>query len=97
MRRLFWVAVGAAAGVYAVRKVQKTLHAYSATGLAERAGGVGDSLRLFAEEVRAGMAEREAELRDALGLTEPSQLTPAEVADLTDHPARPRRNRRSTA
>jgi hypothetical protein len=97
MRRLFWVAVGAAAGVYAVRKVQKTLHAYSATGLAERAGGLGDSLRLFADEVRTGMAEREAELRDALGLTEPSRLTPGEAAELTDHPARPRRNRRSTA
>jgi hypothetical protein len=97
MRRLFWVAVGAAAGVYAVRKVQKTLHAYSASGLAERAGGVGDSLRLFADEVRAGMAEREAELRDALGLTEPTELTPAEAAELTDHPARPRPTRRSAS
>jgi hypothetical protein len=77
--------------------VQKTLHAYSASGLAERAGGLGDSLRLFAEDVRAGMAEREAELRDALGLTEPSQLSPAEAAELTDHPARSRRIPRSTA
>ena len=99
MRRVFWVAVGAAAGVYAVRKVQKTLHAYSPSGLAERAGGVGDQLRGFAEEVRAGMAHREAELREALGM-EPADpdapLTPAEAADLTDHPAspgsRPRKN-----
>lgn len=100
MRRLFWVAVGAAAGVYAVRKVQKTLHAYSATGLAERAGGVGDSLRLFADEVRAGMVEREAELRSALGMTDGPQLTPAEAAELTEHPARPRttpKSPRSTA
>ena len=92
MRRVFWVAVGAAAGVYAVRKVQKTLHAYSPSGLAERAGGVGDQLRGFAEEVRAGMAQREAELREALGM-EPADpdapLTPAEAAGLTDHPASP--------
>ena len=90
MRRLFWVAVGAAAGVYAVRKVQKTLHSYSPSGLAERAGGLGETVRLFAEEVRDRAAEREAELRDALGLTDPTGLTPAEAAELTDHPARPR-------
>ena len=92
MRRVFWVAVGAAAGVYAVRKVQKTLHAYSPSGLVERAGGVGDQLRGFAEEVRAGMAQREAELREALGM-EPADpdapLSPAEAAGLTDHPASP--------
>jgi len=93
MRRVFWVAVGAAAGVYAVRKVQKTLHAYSASGLAERAGGLGDTLKAFADDVRAGMAEREAELRDALGLDESTDLSPAEAADLIDHPARPRRGR----
>ncbi len=93
MRRVFWVAVGAAAGIYAVRKVQRTLHTYSASGLAERAGGLGDSLKAFAEEVRAGMAEREAELRDALGLDDDPDLSPAEAAELIDHPARPRRGR----
>ena len=99
MRRLFWVAVGAAAGVYAVRKVQKTLHAYSPGGLAERATGAGASWQAFTDEVRRNAAEREAQLREALGM-EPADpdapLTPAEAADLTDHPAspgaRPRRN-----
>ena len=89
MRRLFWVAVGAAAGVYAVHKVKQTLHAYSPSGLAERATGAGGSVRAFAEEVLAGMADREAELREALGM-EPAHeqpLSPAEAADLIDHPA----------
>ena len=90
MRRLFWVAVGAAAGVYAVRKVQKTVHAYSPSGLAERAGGLGASVKAFADEVRDRAAEREAALRDALGLVEDSDLTPAEAAELTGHPARRR-------
>ncbi|HEX4814705.1 MAG TPA: DUF6167 family protein [Nonomuraea sp.] len=90
MRRVFWVAVGAAAGVYAVRKVQKTMHAYSPSGLAEKAGGLGESLKGFAAEVRERAAERESELRDALGLTEDSALSPAEAAELTDHPAQPR-------
>ncbi|MDQ1601866.1 MAG: hypothetical protein QOD68_3340 [Actinomycetota bacterium] len=95
MRRLFWVAVGAAAGIYAVRKVQKTMHAYSPSGLAERAGGFGESITAFAEEVRAGMADREAELREALGMdaAHDAPLSPAEAADLIDHPASARRPR----
>jgi hypothetical protein len=36
--------------------------------MAERITGLGASLRYFADEVRAGMAEREIELRDALGI-----------------------------
>jgi hypothetical protein len=82
MRRLFWVAVGAAAGVYAVRKAQQTLHAYSPGGLAERATGVGASWQAFTDEVRRNAAQREAQLREALGM-EPAD--PA--ADLTEHPA----------
>ena len=95
MRRLFWVAVGAAAGIYAVRKVQKTMHAYSPSGLAERAGGFGESITAFAEEVRAGMADREAELREALGMdaAHDAPLSPADAADLIDHPASARRPR----
>ena len=95
MRRVFWVAVGAAAGVYAVRKVQKTLDAYSPSGLAERAGSVGDQLRGFVDEVRAGMAHREAELREALGMAPAHDvpLRPAEAAELIDHPASTRRTR----
>ena len=90
MRRLFWVAVGATAGVYAVRKVQKTLQAYSASGIAGRAGGLAESAKGFVAEVRVGMVEREAELREALGLDEDLDLSPAQAAELTDHPARPR-------
>ena len=95
MRRLFWVAVGAAAGIYAVRKVQKTMHAYSPSGLAERAGGLGESITAFAEEVRAGMADREAELREALGMdtADDAPVSPGEAADLIDHPASARRPR----
>jgi hypothetical protein len=97
MRRLFWVAVGAAAGVYVVRKVQKTARAYSATGLADRAEGIGAGIRSFADEVRAGMAERELELRDALGIDTGGQsadldLGPEEAAQLIEHPTRHRRS-----
>jgi hypothetical protein len=68
MKRVFWIALGATAGVLVVRKLQRTAHAYTPEGLAERITGLGASLRYFADEVRAGMAEREIELRDALGI-----------------------------
>lgn len=99
MRRVFWVAVGAAAGVYAVRKVQKTLHAYSASGLADRATGIGGAVRAFADDVRDGMAQREAELREALGMppADDQPLTPAEAAELTEHPASPLATRPRTS
>ena len=93
MRRLFWVTVGAAAGVYAVRKVQRTLHAYSPSGLAEKATGLGDTLRSFSDEVRERAAEREEQLREVLGLAGDTDLDPADAADLVDHPARTRTTR----
>jgi hypothetical protein len=83
VRRIFWMAVGATAGILVVRKVTKTAHAFSPAGLADRAGGLGDSIRYFADQVRAGMAEREAELRDALGLDSDGRegtALPADVA-----------------
>ena len=95
MRRLFWLTLGATAGVLVVRKVTKTAQAFTPAGLAGSAGGIGDSLRYFADQVRAGMVEREAELRDALGIdSDGHDLSPEEAADLIERPASPRRNTR---
>jgi hypothetical protein len=91
MKRVFWIALGATAGVLVVRKLQKTAHAYTPAGLAEGVQGLGDSLRYFAEEVRAGMAEREIELRDALGIDE----DPDSDDDGSSQTARPTSLRRS--
>ena len=72
MRRLFWVALGATVGVLLVRKVSKVAQAYSPSGLAEGLSSglsdLGDGLREMAEAVREGMAQRETELRYALGI-----------------------------
>ncbi len=95
MRRLFWLTLGATAGVLVVRKITKTAQAFTPAGLAESAGGIGDSIRYFADQVRAGMVEREAELRDALGIDAGGRdLSPEEAADLIEHPASPRRSTR---
>jgi hypothetical protein len=82
MKRVFWIALGATVGVLVVRKVQKTAHAYTPAGMADRASGLGASLRYFADEVRAGMAEREIELRDALGIDD--DPTADESSDLSE-------------
>ena len=87
--------VGATAGVLVVRKITKTAQAFTPAGLADSAGGIGDSIRYFADQVRAGMAEREAELRDALGIgTGDHDLSAEETADLIERPASPRRSTR---
>jgi len=67
MRRLFWIALGAAVGVVIVRQVSKNTEAFTPSGIGRTVAGLGDSLRAFAEDVRTGMAEREYELSAALG------------------------------
>jgi hypothetical protein len=70
VRRLFWVAVGATAGVLVVRRVSKITRrltpASSGDGIPAR---LSQAVREFAEDVRAGMAERDIELRHALGIS----------------------------
>jgi hypothetical protein len=68
VRRLFWAALGAAVGIYAVRKVSKAAEAYTPAGVAHGLAEFGDGLRELAAAVREGMAEREDELRLALGI-----------------------------
>jgi Family of unknown function (DUF6167) len=68
VRRLFWLALGATVGVLVVRRVGKTIEAYSPAGVGRSLNSVGDGLRELADVVREGMAEREAELRVALGV-----------------------------
>jgi len=66
MRRLFWVALGAAVGVVVARQVRKKAQAFTPSGIGRSLAGLGDSVRAFADDVRAGMAEREYELSTAL-------------------------------
>ncbi|ONH29173.1 DUF6167 family protein [Pseudofrankia asymbiotica] len=64
-RRLFYVTFGAVAGVLVVRQAAKAAAALSPGSVA---GSLAASLSEFMADVREFMAEREDELRDALGL-----------------------------
>ena len=68
MRRLFYVAFGATVGVIVVRRVSAAANRWTPEGLAAQAGGLGDQIAGWWAEVQHYAAEREAELREALGL-----------------------------
>jgi Family of unknown function (DUF6167) len=90
MRRIFWVALGATAGVLVVRTINRTAQAYTPEGVARSLGSVADALRDAAAAVREGMAEREQELRLALGV-DTGEMDAEQAQDLLDHPSAPRR------
>lgn len=65
MPRLFYISLGAAAGVVAVRRVARLASSLTPESMA---GSLVQSVQDFVADVREGMAEREDELRGALGL-----------------------------
>ncbi|MDX3228614.1 DUF6167 family protein [Streptomyces sp. ME19-01-6] len=82
-RRTFWFTTGVAAGVWATTKVNRKLNQLTPESLAARAADravlAGRRIKVFALDVRDGMADREAALKDALGLSaapahDPKQL-----------------------
>jgi len=77
--RALWFVAGAGAGVYALAKARRAAEALTPEGLADRLSGLGLGARLFGDEVRTGMAEKEMELRNRLGLTLPVAQTPREL------------------
>lgn len=71
-RRLFYVTLGAVAGVLIVRKLSSAAQRFTPAGVQQSMtgalGGLGEAIRDFGEAVRDGMSEREDELRSSLGL-----------------------------
>ena len=76
MRRLFYVALGATAGVLLVRKVSAVANKWTPQGMAAQAGGLGGQLAAWWADVQEFAAEREAELREALGLEDVDDTEP---------------------
>ncbi|MEV7992711.1 hypothetical protein AB0O67_12545 [Streptomyces sp. NPDC086077] len=84
-RRTFWFTTGVATGVWATTKVNRKLKQLTPESLAATAANkaieaghrLKDRAVGFALDVRANMAQREAELQDALGLDADPELPPA--------------------
>jgi len=79
MSRALWFVAGAGAGAYALTKARRAAEAFTPEGLADRLAGLSVGARLFGEEVRAGMAEKENDLRERVGLTLHGQTTTPEL------------------
>ncbi|MCM2392819.1 DUF6167 family protein [Streptomyces albipurpureus] len=88
-RRAFWFGAGAAAGVWATTKVHRKLQQLTPESLAAQAANkaidAGHKLKDFALDVRAGMAQREEELGEVLGMHTPPD--PAELPAQRHRPA----------
>ena len=70
MRRLFYVALGATAGVLIVRRITAAANKWTPEGIAAQAETAGERISAWWAEVQQFAAEREVELREALGLDE---------------------------
>ena len=74
-RRIFYIALGATVGVLVVRRLTAAAESLQPENVARRFVG---SVQGFAKDVRVGMAEREGELRTALGVDDsPKPVDPA--------------------
>ncbi len=84
MKRIFWLGLGIAVGALVVRAVTKRARSLTPGGLAasvrESTAGFAESVRTFVDDVRDGMAEREAQIREAIeeGLVLDEDLYPEE-------------------
>lgn len=68
MRRMFYIALGATAGVMIVRKLTAAANKWTPEGIAAQAGGAGERVSAWWAEVQHFAAAREIELRESLGL-----------------------------
>ena len=68
MARTFWFVAGAGAGAYALTRARRVAESLTADGLRDRLSGLAVGARAFRDEVAAGQAEKETELRERLGL-----------------------------
>jgi hypothetical protein len=72
IRRLLWFVMGAGVAIFVIMKIRAYLKKARPEAIghrvAESASGISESARGFVDRVRAGMAERETELRDTLNL-----------------------------
>ncbi|MCD4850922.1 hypothetical protein LN996_08895 [Arthrobacter sp. AK01] len=68
MKRIAWMGIGVVIGVIAFRKITEAQANIGPEGLNRAVGRMADGLFDFADAVRAGMHQREEDLRAALGI-----------------------------
>ena len=66
--KVLWFVAGTAAGVYATAKIRHAAEALTVDGLHDRLTGWFAGARVLQDEVRAGMTEKETDLRARLAV-----------------------------
>jgi hypothetical protein len=66
MSRTLWFVAGAASGVYTLYRAKRAAQNFTPDGIGARVAAYGLGARMFAQEVSAGMSERETQLRAEL-------------------------------
>jgi hypothetical protein len=66
--RALWFAIGAGAAMYTSFRVRRVAYRFTPPGVVDQLAAMGAGVRAFSDEVRVGMAEREAEIAEQLGL-----------------------------
>ena len=89
MSRGLWFVAGAGAGIYAMVKTRRAAETFTPDGLRDRLAGLAVGAHLFGEEVRAGMTEKETELRERLGWTLDGAPALSTGSPAPPHPPRP--------
>ncbi|UWX95883.1 hypothetical protein N2K95_09245 [Arthrobacter zhaoxinii] len=75
IKRVFWMSIGVAIGVIAVRRVSEAKASLSQARINRAVDSAAGVVQGFAEALREGMGQREGELRAALGLDTPENIT----------------------
>lgn len=66
MRRGFWFAAGAGAGIYVSLRARRVAEAFTSDGISDRISALQLGGRLLREDIAVGAAQKEAELRERI-------------------------------
>ncbi|QIK66627.1 hypothetical protein G7072_09980 [Nocardioides sp. HDW12B] len=88
MRRGLWFLAGTAAGVWTSVRARRAAESMTVDGLQDRLQGLAAGARVLRDEVAAGRAEKETDVRARLSLvsdesTEPTGSTSGETPGIT--------------
>ncbi|KAJ1684331.1 hypothetical protein LUZ63_020624 [Rhynchospora breviuscula] len=88
LMRPLWFVAGAGAGLWVAFKARRAAEALTPEGFGDRVAGLQVGWEMFADEVRAGMSEKESELRARVARLEAGEQQRQLPAGPTDAPAR---------
>ncbi|MGN6723174.1 MAG: DUF6167 family protein [Marmoricola sp.] len=88
MRRGFWFAAGAGAGIYVSFRARRVAEAFTSDGISDRIAALQLGGRLLREDIATGAAHKETELRERIAESQ-SFVTALRASSTSEAPALP--------